>query len=318
MILTCPKCESKFMLSAQALAPDGKRVKCSSCGETWFEEPDPDELYDALEKEASGEVPPLQDPPETIEENILPDIGFSEDEDNEDEAQNQEEDIPDAVKPRNEEGNVPALSDGETKGSSKKAQSIIVFLLSAFLMFLILIAPLIIFKTSIIKAWPDSIAFYKTLGMEGGTPGQGVVFDQMRGDVVDDHFVLNGQIINLTSSDKTLPFIEVSLKDANMNVIEHYYVRMPKSTLDAEETLPIQARFPVEDMNMIEGASIQFVLKPKNKTFSDSILQKKEENEEEQVSEGEVEDNSDMENETNAPEGLTWTVILPRSLSQEL
>jgi len=39
MILSCPECSSRFAIDAQALRPDGRRVKCGKCEHIWFEEP---------------------------------------------------------------------------------------------------------------------------------------------------------------------------------------------------------------------------------------------------------------------------------------
>jgi predicted Zn finger-like uncharacterized protein len=39
MILSCPECQTRFAIDAQALRPDGRRVKCGKCEHVWFEEP---------------------------------------------------------------------------------------------------------------------------------------------------------------------------------------------------------------------------------------------------------------------------------------
>jgi predicted Zn finger-like uncharacterized protein len=39
MILGCPECNTRFAIDAQALRPDGRRVKCGKCDHVWFEEP---------------------------------------------------------------------------------------------------------------------------------------------------------------------------------------------------------------------------------------------------------------------------------------
>lgn len=39
MILGCPECDTRFAIDAQALRPDGRRVKCGKCDHVWFEEP---------------------------------------------------------------------------------------------------------------------------------------------------------------------------------------------------------------------------------------------------------------------------------------
>lgn len=41
MILGCPECNTRFAIDAQALRPDGRRVKCGKCEHVWFEEPPP-------------------------------------------------------------------------------------------------------------------------------------------------------------------------------------------------------------------------------------------------------------------------------------
>jgi len=233
MILTCPKCASRFNLSAEILAPEGKRVKCSNCGETWFQLPDPDELIADIEMRDAEDIPPL-------------------------------EDIPDAVKPIPEGSSVPALSDGEPE-QTKEPDDIKIIILSALLIFLLLAMPLVAFKSKIMNAWPESIAFYSVLGMAGDLPGEGVVFDQMQAKLNGDMFVLTGQVINLTSQDSALPLIEVALKDPDGNAVSHHYIRMPKETLAAEETLPIKAEYKVEQIEKLYDASIRFVLRPKIK-----------------------------------------------------
>ena len=238
MILTCPKCDSRFNLLAEVLAPEGKRVKCSNCGETWFQLPDPDELLAGIEeREAEG----LPSPDEMLE------------------------DIPDAVKPIPEGSALPAVSEEETQEAVKEPTNIVVVILSAVLMFLLLAMPLMIFKSPIMKAWPESIAFYKILGVSGDVPGEGIVFDQMQAELKDGYFVLNGQLINLTSHDSVLPLIEVSLKDGEGQAIDYHYIRMPKEILAAEETLPITSQYKVEHAENIYDASIRFVLRPKIK-----------------------------------------------------
>lgn len=62
MILNCPSCSAKFMVSAAALGAKGRDVKCGKCGHIWFVEPPHDSLdelqnlVDKIEAEASPEV----------------------------------------------------------------------------------------------------------------------------------------------------------------------------------------------------------------------------------------------------------------------
>ncbi|MAE51415.1 MAG: hypothetical protein CMH27_06370 [Micavibrio sp.] len=103
MILTCPKCTTRFLLSAFVLAPDGRKVKCSSCGETWFQLPDPEELRENFE-----------DKPQ---------------------------EIPDSVKPIPKGSNVPAVKNDDTGTAPNTiggaiAAAIVFVLVAAVLLFL--------------------------------------------------------------------------------------------------------------------------------------------------------------------------------------
>ena len=172
MILTCPKCASRFNLLASVLAPEGKRVKCSNCGEVWHQLPDPDELLAEIEmREKEGRQSPFDD-------------------------------IPDAVKPIPEGSSVPALSDNDIEFQSTKP-NVVAMLLLALLVFLLLCAPLFIFKNAMIKAWPQSIAFYETIGVSVDIPGEGVVFDQMRATLSENTFAIDGQITHVQAGHLT-------------------------------------------------------------------------------------------------------------------
>lgn len=39
MILTCPRCQTRFSLGESALGTDGRKVKCGRCAEVWFQKP---------------------------------------------------------------------------------------------------------------------------------------------------------------------------------------------------------------------------------------------------------------------------------------
>lgn len=43
MVITCPNCQTKFMVPSQALVPDGRKVRCSRCAHVWFQGPHEEE-----------------------------------------------------------------------------------------------------------------------------------------------------------------------------------------------------------------------------------------------------------------------------------
>lgn len=46
MILNCPSCSAKFMVSAAAFGSKGRDVRCGKCGHTWFQDAPHDSLDD--------------------------------------------------------------------------------------------------------------------------------------------------------------------------------------------------------------------------------------------------------------------------------
>lgn len=52
MILTCESCSTQFSVSAEQLGAAGRRVKCSRCGNSWFQKPDAAEVPPSAEAAA--------------------------------------------------------------------------------------------------------------------------------------------------------------------------------------------------------------------------------------------------------------------------
>ncbi len=57
MILTCPACDTKYVVKDDAIPPDGRQVRCASCKHSWHQEPEPVEILEAgPEMQPAGEV----------------------------------------------------------------------------------------------------------------------------------------------------------------------------------------------------------------------------------------------------------------------
>lgn len=256
MILTCPNCSSTFQLPASALAPEGKKVKCKNCGSIWFQLPDPDELLEDLEETVAEEQVTEQSATEQTtndEQEAQEDAAILEPEALQDVL---EDDIPDAVKPR-EEFQPANTAIGQAPVSKAKY-----FAIAAGIV-LLAVSPIFTLQNTMLKAWPQSIALYNAFGLIDTSASEGLIFDQIRANIDGETLNIVGQIINLKAKDTILPSIEIALRDKDGVAIKSWYVDMPQTKLEAEGVLPFQSDMVLSsDMSAAKIKDIQtrFVL----------------------------------------------------------
>ena len=53
MILTCPECQSRYLLNSAVISAGGQKVRCSKCEHVWHQ--DPEEPEEAAAEGAAGE-----------------------------------------------------------------------------------------------------------------------------------------------------------------------------------------------------------------------------------------------------------------------
>lgn len=56
MILTCPECDTKYVVKDGAIPPGGRQVRCASCKHSWHE-PGPDEMAQPAERDVMTPAP---------------------------------------------------------------------------------------------------------------------------------------------------------------------------------------------------------------------------------------------------------------------
>lgn len=190
------------MLSAFVLAPDGRKVKCSNCKETWFQLPDPEELRENFE-----------DKPQ---------------------------DIPESVRPVPKGSNVPAVKPDEDEDG--KNGSIIGGAVAAALVFVLVTAVLLFMNKAVVNAWPPSYVVYEAFGVDVTLPGQGLVFDKMRASAKQEgETVISGSIINLTDEALRVPMIAADFRDNAGNVLARTLIEPPAPDIKAEGVMALGA-----------------------------------------------------------------------------
>lgn len=245
MILTCPQCETRFLLSALVLAPEGRRVKCSNCGEIWFEKPDMMELQ---------------------EEEGLPPV----------------EDIPDAVKPIPDGSAVPALHDGEDEpeggallGGRLAAFELPGTLAVAACLLILIFGALFLTAGPVTRSWLPAAPFYEALGYRIKTPGTGLVFDQVEALAAPvqggmETVTIKGKIINLTGEAQVVPAVEISLLDSAGDVLSGWVAHPAPVRLDGEADMVFESDHTLQAAGVKE-VRLRFTLREKNELSATKI-----------------------------------------------
>lgn len=228
MILTCPQCATRYLLPAHMLTPEGRRVKCSNCVDTWFQLPDSTELDQPKEK-------------------------F--------------DDIPDGVKPLQEGTNLPTVSEevpiparefrlpGGRKGGYVAAAGTFVVILAL----LFLMEPVFANSLSFTKK------FYSLFGYPFPVAGEGLVFDGMTAQKSKEgnkeKLVIAGTILNLKYQSAQVPMIEASMRNDKGEVLEHWIIRPPADHLGPKGELPFNTEYKMPESGSPRDINLRFILK---------------------------------------------------------
>ncbi len=237
MILTCPNCKSQFKLDADLLGEDGAKVRCSSCAQTWFQEPEePVDDFDSsgFDVDIDEDVDAGED--DFFEVDISIDMGgeeedavdsapdSSDDDDVEDDDSDTESFDNDIIPPVS----LPPRSD-LGRGAVYKSYGI------AASVFVVILLYLLVRSGPIMQSSPSMQAFYQIFGIQMEIPGTGLVFDRVEAVEENGMVRVTGSIINLEEEEQNIPVVEASLKDSHGEVLGVWYVILSQDTLQAEE-----------------------------------------------------------------------------------
>ncbi len=236
MILTCPQCDTNYTLPAQALGPEGRKVRCSECGEIWHQSTDPDEfeVEDGAEEvsetlDVSDEVLKEEELDTKRDSTVAADL----------------EDIPEAVKPLDErEDDFNKAQEKEEKPRKRITKKLVISLGLVICLFLILLLVLLKARETLEPMIPGMAVFYERVGYEEKElPGESLVFDQLKTSVVPKSrkkpalLKLEGNLINLTSKTQSVPMIEAMIRDEHEEILARWTIKPSKGVLAKEEVL---------------------------------------------------------------------------------
>ncbi|PCI56855.1 MAG: hypothetical protein COB36_00860 [Alphaproteobacteria bacterium] len=255
MILTCPNCNGQFNVDDALIGDKGRKVKCSSCAEVWFQEPEHAETQEDEVEAAPVEEESDDSNVDLVEEDDDDDfkvdlVDFDEpDEPDEPEAVNEpEESVPEDTPPEDELSSesggakmslehikravkshaVNAREEGRSKPLGYGIAASVFFVIFAYLL---------CSSTSMMQVHPSMQAFYGLFGIHRDIPGKGLVFDQLAVEDNGETITVDGRIINLESTPVNVPIIEASLMGTAGTPITQWYIQPPTDILEGESDL---------------------------------------------------------------------------------
>ena len=264
MILTCPACDTKYVVKDGAIPPGGRQVRCASCKHSWHQGPEADAgaehdeqtiaeaamieprtgpeaeerayLEAAIEDQPAGPVSDDLDvaaaPPETIGDSE-PAAPPERDQWPESEAM----DGPNAATIRDPALNAggPARRDAETDEFEPFYEPEPVETASRRVPWLVWL--LLLVAAAAVAGWflaPESIRERLGLAGEGETPLQVMVTNSDRQQLASGNelFAVSGRVINPTDEAQTVPPLRAELLDASRErVVYSWTIAPPAPTL---------------------------------------------------------------------------------------
>ncbi len=228
MILTCPACQTRYVLPALKLGPSGRTVRCTRCGHQWHQDAPPDPVRAA---EATATPPPLPNRPS-------------------------------ATKPK-APANLPAVATAARKARRAVALS----LFTALLIIVGVFGSLIVLREPLLKAAPMLAVLYQPFGLAPAAAPAAVntglqIINVLRDEKSEDGFVIftiSGEVENTNPTEKEVPNIRVSLLNERGVTLDSWRVQPEKRLLAPGERTTWVCYFYNPPLGQISETKYEFV-----------------------------------------------------------
>ncbi|MDP1632614.1 MAG: DUF3426 domain-containing protein [Caulobacter sp.] len=193
MILTCPDCATRYFVPDDKVGPDGRTVKCSSCGNRWTAHNEPElELFVGSEEGAT-----VREPTEAVEDakpvSALPG-----------------EELPKVFRQK-----------ADTSRRVREAATTGIVWAGMAVALVGMVATAVIFRVNVVKIWPASAAAYAGVGLAVNPLGLTIEDVRAEAALQDGHAALavSGVIRNVEAKAATAPPLRVSLINKSGKVV---------------------------------------------------------------------------------------------------
>jgi predicted Zn finger-like uncharacterized protein len=205
MIVTCSKCEKRYVVDPRALGSPGRRVRCANCQHTWFEAT-PEEALSSIE------LPPLPETPPVVRTTTTAEPG-----------------------PTARRVQLPAVPQ-QGRGLAWLRRGVIAAAI------VIAVWALVAERQHVMSAVPFTTRLYSMVGLGPALPGQGLELRQVTPSRGVDNGVptlaINGQVANVSSNPRPVPKLRVALRDTNNKELQSWIVSVTDQPLAAGASVP--------------------------------------------------------------------------------
>jgi predicted Zn finger-like uncharacterized protein len=205
MIVTCSKCEKRYVIDPRALGAPGRRVRCANCQHTWFEAA-PEEAQSSIELPPLPETPPVDSPTAPAGDP--------------------------AAEHRIQLPAVPRRGTGLhwlRRGAIAAVVAVGIWALIAE-------------RQPVMNAVPFTTRFYTLAGLGPAVPGQGLELREVTPSRGADNGVptlaINGQVANVSSTPRAVPKLRVALRDASNKELQSWTVSVTDESLAPGASVP--------------------------------------------------------------------------------
>lgn len=237
MILTCPACATSYFVPDDAIGPNGRRVRCKSCGQDW---------------RATLEDEPLELSAAT--EDVAVETGFGKrDETPESLAETPAPELPRAFRAKAEQQR--KMRRAATQGAVWAGLAVV---------FLSLLGAAYAFRLPIVQAWPQAAAVYKLVGAPVNLAG--LEFEAVGANIAahdPGKVVVSGALRNIRDNEVVAPPVRVALLDAKGGEIAHRIVRLEAAPVLPGKVLGFAVIIP-DAGDKAAGVGVDFVMAPKD------------------------------------------------------
>lgn len=230
MIIYCPKCNAGYEINQCLIPQEGRKLRCSSCGDTFVCNPDDlraeiirdcpvhKDAFDSFQDETLDQMPEI-----TIEEAIqtppAPELVISDMQDIFKRLSKQSDSIFKAEQTLPPHKKIWLLLK---RGLGLQNKSIRRYFLGMILLILSLL--LYHFRFEIVRKMPVMNTLYQAVNIKAHVTGEGLEFQNVTRQDFEDDFVrkmeIKGFIANLTAHEISVPTIHVELLDQNTNLMQ--------------------------------------------------------------------------------------------------